>query len=130
MQPGHDGADRDVEDLCGVRVAELAEVDEHDHVAEVVRQVGERVDDASLREPLDDLLLLECLLALDRRQPVGEVVVAFLERRQVRRSLLPPAAVDVEVGEDAQQPRTQVRTRCVALPALASGYAYHDADAT
>ena len=35
-QPRHHGADGDVEDLGGVGVAELADVDEHDHVAEVV----------------------------------------------------------------------------------------------
>ena len=80
MQPGHDGADRDVEDLGGVGVAELAEVDEDDDVAEVVRERGERVDDAALREPLDDALLVERLLALDRGELVREEVVALLER--------------------------------------------------
>ena len=59
MQARHDGADRDVEDLRGVGVAELAQVDEDDDVAEIVRELGERVDDTALREPLDDLLLVE-----------------------------------------------------------------------
>ena len=36
MEPGHDRAHRDVEDLGGVGVAEVADVDEHDDVAEVV----------------------------------------------------------------------------------------------
>ena len=45
-----------------------------------MRQVGERVDDAALREPLDHLLLVERLLSLDGGEPVREVVVALLER--------------------------------------------------
>ena len=45
MEAGHDGADRDVEDLRGVGVREVAEVDEHEHVTEVVRDFGESCDD-------------------------------------------------------------------------------------
>jgi len=45
MKTGHDGADRDVEDLRGIGVREVAEVDEHEHVAEVVRDFGEGCDD-------------------------------------------------------------------------------------
>ena len=54
MEAGHDGADRDVEDLRRVLVGEVADVDEHDHVAEVVRHGRERRDDVVLRQPLDD----------------------------------------------------------------------------
>ena len=84
VQPRHHRADRDVEDLRGLRVAELADVDEDDRVAVLVGQLGERVHDAILRQTLDDALLVEHLLARDLRKPVGEVVVAFLQRLEVR----------------------------------------------
>ena len=54
MQARHHGADRDVENLCGVGIRELADVDEHEHVAEVVRHLGQRVDDRVLAEPLEE----------------------------------------------------------------------------
>ena len=117
MQPRHHGTDRDVEDLGRLRVAELADVDEHDDVAEVVRDLGERVDDAALREPLDHLVLLERLLALGGRDLVGEVVVAFLERLEIGRALDLAAPVEVQVGEDPQQPGAQVRAGRVGAPA-------------
>ena len=44
MQTGHDRPDRDVEDLRRVGVGEVADVDVHDHVAEVVGHGGERAD--------------------------------------------------------------------------------------
>ena len=59
MQARHHGADRDVEDLRGVGVGEVADVDEHDDVAEVVRHFGERGDDVGLRELLDDGVLVD-----------------------------------------------------------------------
>ena len=37
MKAGHDRADRDVEDLRRIGVGEVADVDEDDHVAKVVR---------------------------------------------------------------------------------------------
>src|SRR6266545_3763499 len=91
VESAHHGADRDVEDLGSVRVAELADVDEHQHVAEVVRHVRERVDDRTLRKLLD--------------------------RRRLRRALLAPAAVDIEVREDAEQPGAQVRAGSERAPA-------------
>ena len=48
---------------------------------------------------------------------VVEVVVAFLERLHLGRALLAPAAVDVEVREDPEEPRAQVRPRRVRAPA-------------
>ena len=45
-----------------------------------MRERGERVDDAALREPLDGALLVERLLALDGGDAVRQVVVALLER--------------------------------------------------
>ena len=53
MQTRHDGADRDVQDLGRVRVGEVAEVDEHEDVTEVVRDRRQSRDDVVLREPLD-----------------------------------------------------------------------------
>ena len=58
MKTGHDGADRDVQDLGRVRVAEVAEVNEHEHVTEVVRHCGERRHDVVLRQTLYDLVLV------------------------------------------------------------------------
>ena len=109
MQAGHDGADRDVEDLRRVRVGEVADVDEHEHVAEVVRHLGERLDDVVLREPLDDALLVG-RLALRLLELVREVVVA-LPRAAASSGVrwIAAAAVDVQVGEDPQQPGAQVR---------------------
>ena len=43
VQPRHHRADRDVEDLGRVRVAEVAEIDKHEHVAEVVRHLESAV---------------------------------------------------------------------------------------
>ena len=49
MKARHDGADRDVEDLSRLGVAELADVDEDDDVPEVVGNLGERFRDVVLR---------------------------------------------------------------------------------
>ena len=54
MQTGHDGADRDVEDLGRVLVGEVADIDEDEHVPEIVRHGGEGVDHRILRQVLDD----------------------------------------------------------------------------
>src|SRR5262249_2611816 len=49
---------------------------------------------------------------------VVEVVVAVLvDRRGLRRALLPAAAIDVEVGEDSKEPRAEVRARSERAPA-------------
>ena len=50
-------------------------------------------------------------------EPVVEVVVVRLERLHLRRPLLAAATVDVEVREDPQQPRAEVRARLERLPA-------------
>ena len=83
MKARHDGADRDVEDLRGLRVAELADVDEDEHVAEVVRHRRERLGDVVLREPLENALLVALV---GRVEAVVEEVVAFLERLLVAAS--------------------------------------------
>ncbi len=115
MQPGHHGADRDAENLCSILVAEVADVDEHDHVAEVVRHLGQRGDDVVLREPFDDTILVGRAVGL--RELVVQVVVVRFERLQLRRTLIAPSAIDVEVRQDPQQPRAQIRTRRVRAPA-------------
>src|SRR4051812_40803540 len=117
VQPAHDRADRDVEDLRGVGIAELADVHEHEDVAEVVRHVCKRVDDRSLRELLDHALLVErpAVRFLDL---VVEVVVRMLvDRRRLRRALLAATAVDVQVREDAKQPGAKVRAGSERPPA-------------
>ena len=48
MKAGHDGAYRDVENLCRIGVGEVADVDEDDHVAKVVRHGRQRADDVVL----------------------------------------------------------------------------------
>ena len=63
MKPRHHRPDRHVEDLRGVVVAEVADVDEDDRVPEVVRNRGERSDGVVLREPFDDALLVRVRLA-------------------------------------------------------------------
>src|SRR5262245_32666972 len=117
MEPGHHGAHRDVENLGGVGVAEVADVDEHDDVAEVVGDVGEGVHDRVLREALDDAVLVEELLAPGFDHLVGEVVVVLLERSLVGPALETAPAVDVEVREDPEEPRPEIRARGIGLPA-------------
>jgi len=80
MEARHHRADRDVEDLRRVRVREVADVDEHDDLAELWRDVSERVHDGILRQALDDTLLVEDLLARRGCELVGEEVVALLAR--------------------------------------------------
>src|SRR2546426_3118826 len=58
MQAGHHGPDRNVEDLGGIGVAEVADVDEHEHVAEVVRDLRQRSDGIVLGEPPVDTFLV------------------------------------------------------------------------
>src|SRR5581483_3411824 len=116
MQPRHHGSDRDVEDLRRLRIRELADVDEDDDVAKVVRHFGKRLDDRVLREPLDHAVLVGILVAERRLELVVEEVVAFLERLYVGRPLQAAAAVDVQIREDAEQPCAEVRARLVLLP--------------
>ncbi len=118
MEARHHGPDRDVEDLSSIRVGELSDVDEHDHVSEVVRHIGEGLDDRVLAQPLEHTLLVGVLTGHLRLELVVEVVVAGLavERRRCRGALLSPAAVDVQVREDPQQPRAQVRPGRVLPP--------------
>ena len=124
MEPRHDGAHRDVEDLGRVGVAELADVDEDDDVAEVVRQLGERADDVVLREPLDDALLVERLLALGGRELVGEEVVALLERLLVGRPLELAPAIEVQVRQDPEEPGAHVRARACRSCQLRNALTY------
>src|SRR5215210_722708 len=116
VQPRHDCSDRDIEDLRGLGVAEVADVHEHDHVAEVVWDRGQRVHDRVLGEPLVDALLVRDLAA-GVLELLEEVVVARLEGLHVGRALELAAAVDVDVREDAEEPRTEVRSRSELLPA-------------
>ena len=81
MKAGHDGADRNVEDLSRVRVTELAYVDEDDDVPEVVRDRGQRLRDVVLREPLDDALLLGLAARRLVRQSVVEPMEPALKAR-------------------------------------------------
>ena len=78
-----------------------------------MRDRRKRPDGVVLRESLVDALLggVAGLLEL-----VVEEVVALLERLHVGRALQAPAAVDVEVGEDPEEPRAQVRARLEGLP--------------
>jgi hypothetical protein len=50
MEARHHRPDRDTQDLRRVLIAEVTDVDQHDHVAEVVRDLGERRDDVVLRQ--------------------------------------------------------------------------------
>src|SRR4030081_1310286 len=68
-----------------------------------------------LREALENTLLLG--LARRGLDPVVEEVVALLQRLLVGCALGAPAAIDVEVREDAKEPRAEVRPRRVRLPA-------------
>src|SRR5205814_1541790 len=84
--------DRDVEDVRRVLVAEVADVDENDHVAEVVRDRCERRDDVVLRQPFHDALLVG-RGAVGLGELVVEVVVVRLERRGLRRTLPATATI-------------------------------------
>src|SRR5580765_8182530 len=113
MKSRHDGADRNVEDLRGLRVAELADVDKYEHVAEVMRHRREGLGDVVLRQPLENSLLVALV---GRVETVVEEVVALLERLGVRCPLRAAAAVYVQVREDAQEPRAEVRPGSERLP--------------
>src|SRR5947209_830438 len=117
VQTRHHGTDRDVEDLRRVLVAEVADVDEHDRVAEVMRHRRERSDRVVLRESLDHALLVRVRLPRRLLELVVEEVVAFLERLAVGRALSAAAAIDVQVGENSQEPGAQVRARREGAPA-------------
>jgi hypothetical protein len=58
VQPGHDGPDRDIEDLRRIGIAEIADIDEDEHVAEIVRHLRERGHRIILGEPPVDPLLI------------------------------------------------------------------------
>jgi hypothetical protein len=73
VQARHHCADRDVEDLGRVLIREVADVDEDEHVAEVVRHRRERFDDV-LGEPLDDPVRVGDRLARRLLEPVVEEV--------------------------------------------------------
>ena len=103
MQTRHHCPDRNVQDLGRVRIREVADVDEDDDVAEIVRHLGQRGHDVVLRQALDDPFLVIAPLA-GGFELVVEEVVAFLERLQVRRALLSATTVDVQVREDAREP--------------------------
>ena len=109
MQPRHDCPDRDVEDLRRVGIREVPDVDEHDHVTEVVRYFGECFDHVVLRETLDDAVLVGRTVR-GLFEPVVEEVVPFLERLRIWLPLDPTPAIDVQVREDAKQPGTKIRS--------------------
>ena len=44
MQSGHDGAHGNCQNLSGLLVAEVAEIDQHEHIAEVMGKICERYD--------------------------------------------------------------------------------------
>ena len=108
VQARHHSADRNVEDLRGVRIGEVADVHQDYNVAKIMRHFRERAHDVVLRQPLDDAVFVARPVARSLELVVEEVV-AFLERLRVRRALLLAAAVDVQVREDPQQPGPQVR---------------------
>src|SRR3954453_9065210 len=58
VQARHDRADRDVEDLRCIGVREVADVDEDDDVAKVMRPPRQRIDHVVLRQPLHDAVLV------------------------------------------------------------------------
>ena len=118
MQARHNCADRDVQDLRRVGIGELADVDKHDHVTEIVRHLGERIDDRILAQALQHPLSSGFSSGDLRLELVVEEVVAGLgvERRGLRRALLAATAVDVQVRQNPEQPRTQVRAGRVLAP--------------
>src|SRR5262245_35201783 len=67
-------------------------------------------------EQLDNTLLEEGLLALRSDHLVGGGMVALLHRLEVGRALDLAAAIEVEVGEDAEEPGSEVRPRGVRAP--------------
>src|SRR5919205_522526 len=100
----------------GILIAEVADVDQYEYVAEIVRNGRERAHDVVLRETLDDALLVGDA-AVGLRQLVVEEVVVRLERLHLRRALVAPAAIDVEIREDPEQPGAEIRAGVERTPA-------------
>src|SRR4249920_892240 len=116
VESRHDGSDGHVEDLCGISVRKVPDVDQHDDVAELRLDLRQGVHDRVLRQALDDLVRLERFLAGGRGHLVREVVVGLFELLRLRRALDLATPVDVQVREDAEEPRAQVRPRCERPP--------------
>src|SRR4051794_24873139 len=116
VQPRHDRSDRNIEDLRRFGIAEVPDVDEDDHVAEVVWARGESVQDRVLREALVAPLLVRDLAA-GVLELLEEVVVARLEGLDVGGPLDLAPAVDVDVRKDPKEPGAEVGAGGELLPA-------------
>ena len=117
MESGHHGSDRDVEDLRGVGVGEVSDVDEDDHVAEVVRHLGERADHVVLGQPLEegDYFLYNRLEStLGDENPDEERVIERLSQNAVVEALAEvphdfrDAIVLVDIGEFSYADAAQI----------------------
>src|SRR5829696_4790931 len=115
MEAGHHRADRNVQDLRRVLVAEVPDVHENDHVTEIVWDGGECPYDRVLGKALHDLV--HVLRGAVLLEPVVEVVVAFLDRLRVRGALLAATPIDVQIREDPEEPGPQVRPGPEGAPA-------------
>src|SRR5262249_46363141 len=113
---GHDGSYRHVEDLCCISVRKVPDVDQYDDVPKLRWDLGERIHDGVLGQALDHVVRLERLLTGRGSDLVRGVVIRLFEWLGLRRSLDLAAAIDVEVREDAKQPRTEIRARGERLP--------------
>src|SRR4029453_13288416 len=108
VQARHDRADRNVEDLRRIAVAEVGEIDEQDDVPEVVWKISERRDGVVLGEPLPDATPVG--VPVTRLfQAVVEELVVLLQRLLVGSALDLAAAVDVQVGKNPEEPGAEVR---------------------
>ena len=113
MQTAHDRANGDLEHIGGLLIGKIAEVDQHHDLAERQRQLGQRVQDRTGRESLDQDINIGDRVATET---LVEVVVVGLEPQLLGCSLLLARIVNREVVQDAQQPRAQIRAGLVRAP--------------
>ena len=91
MKARHDGADRNVEDLRGIRIAELADVDEDENVPEVVRHRSERLGDVIVLVDIGDFSYADAAQILEI--PIGTVMSRLHRGRRILKRELAEQAV-------------------------------------
>src|SRR5205807_5812520 len=111
MEPAHDGADRNIENLGDLLVGEAFHVAEQNGDSELLGQCVERLFDLALGEVLEHLLL-GALAGGGPLQPaqasIQVEVLDILDVAFLGPALLGAVGVDERVGEDPVQPGLEV----------------------
>ena len=110
VQAGHDGAERGPHDLGDLLVGVALDVGQVDRGAEALRQLAQGPQNVGVGQPVHRLVLGRPGRLAE--QAVGDMQLAELAEQRLG-GLAPALApgVDERVGEDAVQPRAQVRAR-------------------